>query len=187
MMTREENDRLCRIGPGTPMGALFRRFWLPICSAIARGNRSRRGPGLRLPFEAPGHMVQKSSKPDRQPGTKPIHRGWRTRYRVHAQGHAPGVPRSLNPVPWDASLHPRSDQRPRLQNHRNSSEPSTAPTWRQQIQFRKSGAPGHHRYVWRSLAPRPANQIRNQRRKQIRLPRLTLFRKQRVPVARSSR
>jgi phthalate 4,5-dioxygenase oxygenase subunit len=33
MMTREENDRLCRIGPGTPMGALFRRFWMPIALA----------------------------------------------------------------------------------------------------------------------------------------------------------
>ena len=33
MMTREENDRLCRVGPGTKMGALFRRFWLPICTA----------------------------------------------------------------------------------------------------------------------------------------------------------
>jgi phthalate 4,5-dioxygenase oxygenase subunit len=33
MMTREENDRLCRIGPGTPMGALFRRFWIPICTS----------------------------------------------------------------------------------------------------------------------------------------------------------
>jgi phthalate 4,5-dioxygenase oxygenase subunit len=33
MMTREENDRLCRVGPGTPMGALFRRYWLPICTA----------------------------------------------------------------------------------------------------------------------------------------------------------
>ncbi len=33
MLTQEQNDRLCRIGPGTPMGALFRRFWLPICTA----------------------------------------------------------------------------------------------------------------------------------------------------------
>jgi phthalate 4,5-dioxygenase oxygenase subunit len=33
MMTREENERLCRVGPGTAMGALFRRFWLPICTA----------------------------------------------------------------------------------------------------------------------------------------------------------
>lgn len=33
MMKREDNERICRVGPGTPMGALFRRFWLPICTA----------------------------------------------------------------------------------------------------------------------------------------------------------
>ncbi len=30
MLSREENDMLCRTGPGTPMGELFRRFWLPV-------------------------------------------------------------------------------------------------------------------------------------------------------------
>ncbi|SRR5579884_20631 len=29
MLSREENERLTRTGPGTPMGELFRRFWLP--------------------------------------------------------------------------------------------------------------------------------------------------------------
>lgn len=29
MTTREENERLVRTGPGTPMGELFRRYWLP--------------------------------------------------------------------------------------------------------------------------------------------------------------
>ena len=29
MLSHEDNERLCRIGPGTPMGNLFRRFWLP--------------------------------------------------------------------------------------------------------------------------------------------------------------
>ncbi len=29
MLTREDNELLCRVGPGTPMGELFRRFWLP--------------------------------------------------------------------------------------------------------------------------------------------------------------
>jgi phthalate 4,5-dioxygenase len=29
MLSREENELLTRVGPGTPMGALFRRFWLP--------------------------------------------------------------------------------------------------------------------------------------------------------------
>lgn len=30
MLTHEANDRLTRIGSGTPMGELFRRYWLPI-------------------------------------------------------------------------------------------------------------------------------------------------------------
>ena len=29
-MDREENERLTRVGPGTPMGALLRRYWWPI-------------------------------------------------------------------------------------------------------------------------------------------------------------
>src|SRR3712207_3338468 len=29
MTSREENELLTRTGPGTPMGQLFRRFWLP--------------------------------------------------------------------------------------------------------------------------------------------------------------
>jgi phthalate 4,5-dioxygenase len=33
MLSKEQNDRLCRVGPGTPMGAVFRQFWLPICTA----------------------------------------------------------------------------------------------------------------------------------------------------------
>jgi phthalate 4,5-dioxygenase oxygenase subunit len=29
MLTREENDELCRIGPGTLMGSLMRQYWIP--------------------------------------------------------------------------------------------------------------------------------------------------------------
>lgn len=29
MLTVEENESLCRVGPGTPMGELFREYWLP--------------------------------------------------------------------------------------------------------------------------------------------------------------
>ncbi len=29
MMSAEDNELLCRVGPGTPMGEVFRRFWLP--------------------------------------------------------------------------------------------------------------------------------------------------------------
>src|SRR5713226_5978447 len=31
MLTREENELLTRIGPGTPMGEMLRRYWVPAC------------------------------------------------------------------------------------------------------------------------------------------------------------
>src|ERR1700741_3931824 len=38
MLSPEDNERLCRIGPGTSMGNVFRRYWLPVCvsTQIAR-------------------------------------------------------------------------------------------------------------------------------------------------------
>ena len=33
MLTQEENERLCRVGPGTPMGDLMRRYWHPIAGS----------------------------------------------------------------------------------------------------------------------------------------------------------
>jgi Rieske [2Fe-2S] domain len=33
MLTQEENERLTRVGPGTPMGELLRRYWHPIAAA----------------------------------------------------------------------------------------------------------------------------------------------------------
>jgi hypothetical protein len=29
MLHAVENELLCRVGPGTPMGELFRQYWLP--------------------------------------------------------------------------------------------------------------------------------------------------------------
>src|SRR5439155_17996602 len=31
MLTQEENALLTRVGPGTPMGTLLRRYWMPAC------------------------------------------------------------------------------------------------------------------------------------------------------------
>src|SRR4051794_14326537 len=31
MLTAEENELLTRVGPGTPMGDMMRRFWIPAC------------------------------------------------------------------------------------------------------------------------------------------------------------
>jgi len=38
MLPRSDNERVCRVGPGTPMGEVFRRYWLPVCvsTQIAR-------------------------------------------------------------------------------------------------------------------------------------------------------
>ncbi|MFP3557538.1 Rieske 2Fe-2S domain-containing protein [Paraburkholderia sp. SIMBA_049] len=33
MLSREDNELLCRVGPGTPGGALMRRFWHPVCTS----------------------------------------------------------------------------------------------------------------------------------------------------------
>jgi phthalate 4,5-dioxygenase len=34
VLTRQENELLCRVGPGTPMGNLVRRFWIPAASTV---------------------------------------------------------------------------------------------------------------------------------------------------------
>jgi len=31
MLRADENDLLTRVGPGTPMGNLLRRYWTPAC------------------------------------------------------------------------------------------------------------------------------------------------------------
>ena len=33
MLSREENEFLTRVGPGTPCGAMLRRYWWPIALA----------------------------------------------------------------------------------------------------------------------------------------------------------
>jgi phthalate 4,5-dioxygenase len=37
MLTREENELICRVGPGTPMGETMRRYWLPACTSSQVG------------------------------------------------------------------------------------------------------------------------------------------------------
>jgi phenylpropionate dioxygenase-like ring-hydroxylating dioxygenase large terminal subunit len=46
MLSPEENELLCRTGPGTPMGDLFRRFWLPV--ALSRELPEPDCPPVRL-------------------------------------------------------------------------------------------------------------------------------------------
>ena len=46
MLSKNENDLLCCTGPGTPMGNLFRRFWLPV--ALSRELPKPDCPPVRL-------------------------------------------------------------------------------------------------------------------------------------------
>jgi len=46
MLTWEQNETLTRTGPGTSMGALFRRFWIP--ALLAREVPQRDGPPVRV-------------------------------------------------------------------------------------------------------------------------------------------
>ena len=32
MLSQEQNERLTRVGPGTPMGDLLRRYWYPVAT-----------------------------------------------------------------------------------------------------------------------------------------------------------
>ena len=57
MLTVKENERLTRVGPGTPMGELMRRYWQPIGAAAELEQRvqrevreRRREPALFFPF-----------------------------------------------------------------------------------------------------------------------------------------
>jgi hypothetical protein len=33
MLNREDNALICHVGPGTPMGAMMRRYWHPVCTS----------------------------------------------------------------------------------------------------------------------------------------------------------
>ena len=44
MLSAEANELLTRVGPGTPMGALMRQYWLPVLlsSELEAGGRVKR-------------------------------------------------------------------------------------------------------------------------------------------------
>ena len=46
MLTKEKNDLICRTGPGTPMGNLFRCYWVP--ALLAEELPEADGPPVRL-------------------------------------------------------------------------------------------------------------------------------------------
>ena len=49
MLTKEQNDRLTLVGPGTPMGELMRRYWQPVALSSELGDLPK--PIRILPYE----------------------------------------------------------------------------------------------------------------------------------------
>ena len=47
MLSHEDNERLVRVGKGTPLGELFRLYWIPV-SAVGRSDPGRTAGGSRL-------------------------------------------------------------------------------------------------------------------------------------------
>ena len=48
MLSAAQNERLTRVGPGTPMGTLMRRYWQPIAPVEELGTNPRRAMKVRL-------------------------------------------------------------------------------------------------------------------------------------------
>ncbi|GAH40365.1 unnamed protein product, partial [marine sediment metagenome] len=46
MLSKADNEKLTRVGPGTPMGELFRRFWMP--ALLSEEIAERDGAPVRL-------------------------------------------------------------------------------------------------------------------------------------------
>jgi 5,5'-dehydrodivanillate O-demethylase len=43
MLTAERNESLTRVGRGTPVGELFRRYWLPVLSLLEAVAQEEKG------------------------------------------------------------------------------------------------------------------------------------------------
>ncbi len=60
MLTREDNDRLTRVGPGTPMGELMRRYWIP--AGFAHQVAKPDGPPVRVKLMGERLVMFRDSK-----------------------------------------------------------------------------------------------------------------------------
>ena len=60
MLSSEDNELLCRVGPGTPMGDLMRQYWMPAL-------RSERAAFAGLPAAARRACWARTSSPSAPP------------------------------------------------------------------------------------------------------------------------
>ena len=74
MLSREDNELLCRIGPGTPMGDLMRQYWMPalLVDELPEPGlpAAARAPAGREPHRLPRHLRQGRPHPERLPAPR---------------------------------------------------------------------------------------------------------------------
>jgi hypothetical protein len=78
MLSKEQNERLTRVGPGTPMGDLLRRYWHPIAALSQMNQRDT------LPVKLLGEDLVLYR--DLSVNTAPAQIGWLTNAAAHALG-----------------------------------------------------------------------------------------------------
>ena len=64
MLTNTDNELMCRVGPGTPMGEVLREYWLPV---FFPSELEADGPPLRTRLLGPLATLATNSTAHRQP------------------------------------------------------------------------------------------------------------------------
>ena len=54
MLSKEDNELLCGVGPGTAMGDLLRQYWMPILFSWSMARMRRECRGLIRTWSVPG-------------------------------------------------------------------------------------------------------------------------------------
>ena len=88
VLSKEDNEILCRVGAGTPMGEFFRRFWTPVALGSGAQVDSDDSTSWQFCSRSPtmsGHWPRSRSVcEDRSPpGTQPVGLGSHTGYCKH--------------------------------------------------------------------------------------------------------
>ena len=68
MLSREDNELMCRVGAGTAMGAALRRYWLPALQSSDLAKAS--GDPRRVESSAPAAMAQTRARQGRSTGAR---------------------------------------------------------------------------------------------------------------------
>ena len=123
MLSREDNELLTRTGPGTAMGDLIRRYWIPVVEsrrARAGGTREARDAARRAPHRLP--RPQRAHRPHRR--VLPASRRLALLRAGRGERHALRLPRLEvrpgRPVRGDAERAARVELRDQGRPHRVS-------------------------------------------------------------------